>query len=241
MLRTENRLSHLPDMQNRELRLDRSLLRDQAADTLRDYISRGVIPEGTKLTERQVSRLLGISRMPARDALITMEAEGLVVTKPDGRYVIELTEKDVRDIHVLRQTLERLAAEQAAANTSEENQAVLRARLLDLEEATASQDPLACTRCDMALHRAIWHQADNPHLLRLLDSVLGAIFVLCQRGKLRGQLDFDRVLEQHRDLVELIAAGDSIGAGQLIESRLRGTLETSLRTYNLPQDPDKKE
>ena len=58
-----------------------------------------------------------------------LEGEGLVVSRSDGRYVIELTENDVRDIHELRWTLERLAAERAAANVNEGNRSVLNDRL----------------------------------------------------------------------------------------------------------------
>ena len=59
MAEDERRLSRLPDIQEQDLRLDRNLLKDRAAEMLRDYISSGRIPEGTKLTEREVSRLLG--------------------------------------------------------------------------------------------------------------------------------------------------------------------------------------
>ena len=55
------------DIQGKNPRLERNLLRDQAAEALRDYISTGRIPEGTKLTERDVSQMLGISRMPVHD------------------------------------------------------------------------------------------------------------------------------------------------------------------------------
>jgi GntR family transcriptional repressor for pyruvate dehydrogenase complex len=85
MNKTETRLSHLSGIQGDRLRLDRNLLKDRAAETLRDYISTGRIPEGTKLTEREVSRLLGISRMPAHEALTIVEAEGLVISRPGGR------------------------------------------------------------------------------------------------------------------------------------------------------------
>ena len=163
------RLSHLPGIQVQDLRLDRNLLKDRAAGMLRDHISSGRIPEGTKLTEREVSRLLGISRMPARDALMILESEGLILVRQAGRYVIELSEKDVRDLHVLRRTLEGLAARLAAAHGSTERQVVLQARLEELEAAALGGDPGTCTRCDMALHQAIWRQADNPHLLRVLD------------------------------------------------------------------------
>jgi DNA-binding GntR family transcriptional regulator len=179
MVKAEKRLSGLPGIQEDQLKLDRNLLKDRAAEMLRDSIGSGRIPEGTKLTEREVSRLLGISRMPAHEALTILEAEGLVVSRPDGRYVIELTEKDVRDIHALRCTLEQLAVELAAANANPKNRAALQTRLQALEEAVASGNPEACTKCDMALHRAIWQQAENPHLLRVLDSVRGGH--LCAR------------------------------------------------------------
>jgi DNA-binding GntR family transcriptional regulator len=196
---------------------------------LRDYIGNGRIPEGTKLTEREVSRLLGISRMPARDALMILEAEGLILSQPDGRYVISLTEKDVRDVHVLRWTLERVAAELAATNSNPENRAILQARLDDLASAAESGDPGACTRCDMALHRAIWQQAGNPHLLRVLDSVLGAVFVLCDRVKANAPHDWGMMLRDHRQLVALIANGESEAAGKAMEAHLQNALDASPR------------
>ena len=76
MGKNEKRLSGLAGIQEDALRLDRNLLKDRAAEMLRDHIGSGRIPEGTKLTEREVSRLLGISRMPAHEALTILEAEG---------------------------------------------------------------------------------------------------------------------------------------------------------------------
>ena len=229
MTEGEKRLSHLPGIQGQDLRLDRNLLKDRAAEMLRDHISSGRIPEGTKLTERAVSRLLGISRMPARDALMILESEGLILAKPDGRYVIELSEKDVRDLHVLRWTLEGLAARLAAANGSAASRAALLARLDELETAAQGGDPGVCTRCDMALHQAIWRQADNPHLLRVLDSVLGAIFVLCDRARIYGPYNVDTMLAEHRELVSLIGAGEAERAKQAMEAHLRNALHASLR------------
>jgi DNA-binding GntR family transcriptional regulator len=234
MAKSEKRLSHLENIRSEDLRLDRNLLKDRAAETLRDYISTGRIPEGTKLTEREVSRLLGISRMPAHEALTILEAEGLVVSRPDGRYVIELSEKDVRDLHALRQTLECLAVELAAANASDENRAALQASLHELEQAVASGDPSNCTKCDMALHQTIWRQADNPHLLRVLVSVLGTIFVLAERVKVYGQEDLTRMLDGHRRLIELISAGEGAGAAAVLESHLKSSLRESLRTFQIP-------
>jgi DNA-binding GntR family transcriptional regulator len=86
----------------------------------------------------------------------------------------------------------------------------------------------------MALHQTIWRQADNPHLLRVLDSVLGTIFVLAERVKVYGQEDLARMLDGHRRLIDLISAQDGAGAAAVIESHLRSSLRESLRTFQIP-------
>jgi DNA-binding GntR family transcriptional regulator len=238
MVKANTRLSHLAGVRPTALKVERNLLRERAAETLRDHISGGRIPEGTKLTEREVAQLLGISQMTAHEALMILEAEGLVVSRSDGRYVIELTEKDVRDLHELRWTLERLAAERAAANINEENRKALHDRLAEMEAALESRDPAACTRCDTALHQTIWQQAGNPYLLRMLDSVLGAIFVLIDRGKLYGQGASPGMLRSHQRLVAPILVGDDEGAGREMVEHLQGGLAESLRTFHLSEPTD---
>jgi DNA-binding GntR family transcriptional regulator len=232
MAQQEGRLSQLPGLQA-DLKLDRDLLKDLAAETLRDHISSGRIPEGTRLTERELSQLLGISRMPVHEALIILEAEGLVVSRPDGRYVIELTEQDVRNLHAVRRTLERFAVELAAANANDENRAALEARLRELEEAVASGDPGACTRRDLAIHQAIWQQAGNPYLLRILNSMLGLIFVLAVRVELYGRGRSALLLRRHSELADAVSSGDAAGANQALEVQLEDALGAWLDAFQL--------
>jgi DNA-binding GntR family transcriptional regulator len=237
MVRQRERLSELSHLEE-NVRLDRTLLRDQAAEILRDHITSGRIPEGTRLTELEVAQMLGISRVPAREALMVLEAEGLVERRSNGRHVVELSEEGVRDLHVVRWTLERLAAELAAANANEENSAVLRARLSALEEAIATGDPALCTKCDLAIHRTIWHQANNAYLLKVLESMLGVIFVLAARVKVYSRSDPHRFLSQHRELVDLVTSGDGEGAGRCVEEQLRDVLPTSVRTFRIQDQVD---
>ena len=237
MAESRGRLSQFLDFEE-TMKLDRTLLKDQAAEVLRDHISSGNIPEGTRLTEREVSRLLGISRMPAREALMIVETEGLVANRSDGRHVIELSEEDVRHLHVVRSTLEKLAVELAAANVNEENRAALRARLRDLEEAVASEDPALCAKRDLAIHQAIWHQANNSYLLKILQSVVGVMLVLAARVRFYCRGDSDGLLSQHRELVDLVASGDGAGAARAIEAHLSEALAHSLRTFRMQDHVD---
>ena len=237
MSQPSGRLSELSHLES-TVKLDRTLLKDQAAEILRDHISSGRIPEGIRLTEREVSQMLGISRMPAREALMVLEAEGLVERRGDDRHVVELSEQRVRDLHAVRRILEKLAAELAAANISEANRAALRARFRELEEAVATGDLALCTKRDLAIHRTIWLQANNPYLLKVLDSILGVIFVLSAHVKFYGTGITDRLLNQHRELVELIASGDGEGAAQSLEGQLTLALGNSLSSFRIQDRAD---
>jgi DNA-binding GntR family transcriptional regulator len=233
MYQKPKRLSQLSDLQD-ELRLDRNLLKDMAVEALRDCIVEGLITEGTKITEREVSQLLDISRMPARDALMILEKEGLVESKSDGRYVIQLTERDVHDILEVRKALEKLAVELAVANIDEAGRDVLSARLRELEEAVAVGDTRLCTKRDLAIHQEIWRQAKNQHLLRMLESMLGVTFVLAARVKFYGNGDSKRLLNEHRQLVDLIISGDAAGAIQAIAAQIEAALVDSIHTFHVP-------
>ena len=147
---------------NRKVRLDRNSLKDQSTELLRAYITSGRIPPGTKLAERELADLLGVSRMPARDALMDLEREGLVVSRPNGRYVIELHSQDIEQLFEIRLVLERLAVSAAAAHHSEENCAALRANLAEMAAAIARNDRDGYVRADLEAHQLIWHQANNP-------------------------------------------------------------------------------
>ena len=237
MVQTRGRLSQLSHLDD-TVKLDRTLLKDQAAEILRDHISSGRIPEGTRLTEREVSQMLGISRMPAREALMVLEAEGLVERRGDDRHVVELTEERVHSLHVVRRALEKLAAELAAANINDANRAALRARFRELEDAVATGDPALCTKRDLAIHQTIWRQANNPYLLKVLDSILGVIFVLAARVKFYGTGITPRLISQHRELVELVASGDGDGAARALDGQLTLALENSLSSFRIQDNED---
>src|SRR5215212_5438146 len=156
---------------NHQLRLDRNSLKDQSTELLRSYIISGRIPPGTKLAERELAHLLGISRMPARDALMDLEREGLVVSKPNGRYVIELSQTDVQNLLQVRLELEKLAVTLAAQHTSPVYQAALEANLQQMRAAIQQNDRNAYVKSDLEAHQLIWQQAHNPYLLKMLHSI----------------------------------------------------------------------
>jgi DNA-binding GntR family transcriptional regulator len=220
------------------LKIERNLLKDRAADVLREYISMGRIPEGTKLTEREVSQLLGISRMPVHDALMTLESEGLVTRRSGARYVIELNRKDVRDLLVTRRVLEVKAAEEAAKNISARHRLELQAAIDRLDEAIAKGDFHLSAKMDMDIHRTIWRQANNRYLLESLRSLVGVSFVLNDRMRSYEVVHHQQPINDHHDVVASILDGDAEGAAKEMEEHLIKALEKGLQTFRMVEGED---
>lgn len=101
---------------------------------LRDKILSGEYLGGLRLNPAQIGSLLGISRMPVREALRQLSAEGLVTMKPNrGAVVTRLTALEVEELFRMRAALEGLAARYAASNITD-------AALAEIVEAQKRMD-----------------------------------------------------------------------------------------------------
>ena len=225
----EKSLQNLPDTTP----LQRSSLKDQAVSTLRKYIIAGEIAQGTQLVERDVAKLLNISRGPTREALIELENQGLVSNIRNRRHVIEPSEQEVIDMFEVRSLLEKRAAERAAANTNPEHQKALLTSLTRMEEAVEQQDRTAFVMADLELHQLIWEQSRNVYLQNVLNTMSGPIFVAIVNGAFQG-FDWDETVTLHRNLVEGINSGNVELAGRLANNNMEDALERN-RIYSSKQ------
>lgn len=227
---TDNRHSFLvhPDLAD-GAKLQHTLLREKAIERLRNYIVGGQFPPGTKLVEREVADLLGVSRAPVRDALMELEKEGLVDTRSTGRYVIELTVSDIRDLYQVRHVLERLAVTLAAQNICAQNRSALDQCLQALEQATAQHDREQYVAADVETHWSIWRQSGNKHLFRMLSSMVGPIFMFVAHNA--GDLDWKETLMQHQALIHAIQSGDVDEALDHLDVHMADALEHSVQSW----------
>ena len=88
-------------------------MQEQTLDTMREAILTGELKPGQSLIEMDLSRQLGVSRAPIREALRMLNSEGLIETIPyHGTTVRRLTEADIEEIYSMRSLLETFAVEQ---------------------------------------------------------------------------------------------------------------------------------
>jgi DNA-binding GntR family transcriptional regulator len=146
---------------------------DLIADTLREEILRGVAEPGQALRQEELADRFGVSRLPVRDALLRLEAQGLVHVYPNrGAFVISLSADEVREIYDLRILLEGDVIERAVPRMSADDW-----RRIDAAhaEATRSAGSPDWAEGDWAFHRALYTPASRPRQLAMIETLRGTV------------------------------------------------------------------
>ena len=122
--------------QDDSMMLQRDTLPMQVLNKLMDWIMDGKLKMGEKLNTEELARQLGVSRMPIREALKSLEKMGLAESIPYvGVKLVSLEQEDVLQIYLMRQLLEPLAAGEACKKITEE-------QIHELEEIHKEYSPI---------------------------------------------------------------------------------------------------
>lgn len=90
--------------------LDARNLPDQLADQLVIMIATGELEPGQRIFEKKICEMKGVSRIPVREALRLLQAQGVVRTEPNrGTYVTEYTSDEMLEVQEMRLAVERIA------------------------------------------------------------------------------------------------------------------------------------
>ena len=95
-------------------------LADQVFEHLETDILSGKYQRGDVLPENRLCEILGVSRTPIREALRRLMQDHLIVETGKGSLVLGITDDDLRDIYIIRESLEAKAAKMATLNASED-------------------------------------------------------------------------------------------------------------------------
>jgi DNA-binding GntR family transcriptional regulator len=106
-------------MQNK---IQRTFVRQEAYIKLRDWILDGTLAPGAQLRDKELAEQLGVSRTPIREALLRLEDEGLVKTKPNRSTLVSSIDfHNAFHLYSIVWTLERLALSQAFGSITDEH------------------------------------------------------------------------------------------------------------------------
>lgn len=195
----------------------------EAYGRLRDEIRANRLPPGFQATEPEIAERLGMSRTPVREALIRLEAEGLVELVPRrGARVLPISPEDMAEIYDLLTALEPLAARLVANRkpTAEELEPLIQA-IEDMEAALENEDLDNWAEADDRFHQALLRATGNERMhdfaMRLYDQAHRARMITLRMRDLPRQST-----EEQRAILDCLFAGDGGKAEQLfLEHRQR--------------------
>lgn len=197
-------------------------LTQEAARQLYEAIVEGRLQLGQRLSEAALSREMGISRGPIREAQRQLEQQGLLTFSPRrGFFVRELTPEQIDDVFGVRIVLETHAVKLAAARADDEGLA----RLAAWRDAMIALDrrrnltPSEFVEQDLALHRLIVELSGSEALPPLFDSVINQVRLGLSLINLRFGKG-ERLARGHDDIVDSLLARDGARAAAAMEAHL---------------------
>ena len=140
---------------------------ENVADYLRMAILRGEVKSNEPLRQDKIAVELGISKIPIREALVQLKAEGLVTLHPNrGAFVSTLSAAEASEIYTIRIALETVALEAAIPRLTPSMlmQAENTLRVMDVET-----DVARWTELNWQFHAQLYQAADMPHLINILE------------------------------------------------------------------------
>lgn len=205
----------------------RGSLRDMAYEALKKRIIEVDLKPGQRLVERDLADELKVSRIPLREALRLLAAEGLVVLVPHrGALVSPFTPADVRDLFDVRESVEVLAARLAARRADRQGLEALAQCLESARSATESGAKAEIAAENARFHAAILTLSDNALLetmMRPLNARMQWLF------RLTSDRDPHQQCAEHTELYEAIAAADPVRTGEVALRHVVSGRDTALR------------
>lgn len=184
-------------------------LADQVAQIILQLTMEGTFAPGSRIQEPELARMLNISRVPVREALRILAADGIVTSTPyKGMRIMEVDRKKIVDIRQVRLQLEKLALSLCMADpgTIEKLIGDLKRNVKSMVAAKKSGDLIRMTKEDLEFHRSICRHSGNQVLLDFFDSIANQqmiIFSVIHRDK-----RYTTLQEDHMRLVKAVESGN---------------------------------
>lgn len=211
--------------------VDRRPLTDRVADYVRDLIVQDILKPGEPVNVQAICAALQISQTPLREALKMLAAQGLVELRPNKRVVVaSLADNEVEDMLVVYTEMEKLAGRLAAQQATDTDIQALQREEQALMAAFQAGESLRYFHANQAFHQALVQASHNATLIELHSNLNARLY----RTRFQGNQwnarsgDWQRVAEEHGDILRAIQARDAERCAMLLARHLNGA-RASLR------------
>jgi len=203
----------------------RRSLHDEVASRVRDMIIEGALAPGARIYEEQLSKTLGVSRTPMREALKTLASEGLIeLAAARGAVVRRFSPKDVRDMLDVLAVLESFAARLACKAASDDQIAELRALHDRMVAFYKARNRLEYYKLNQDFHSGVLRLSGNA----ALQSAHLAIQARLKRIRYIGNSEprkWNDAMAEHEEMIGRLEARDAEGLAAILALHMQHTWE----------------
>lgn len=183
-------------------------------------IFEGRLPPGSRIVEAELSRQMGISRAPLREAARRLESQGVLVATPRKGFTVRtFSAKEIKDLFQVRLGLEVMAARLACEAASDEQLAALKTYADDMLRRAPSLSPVERVSLDQGMHAEISRLSGNDYLQRVFTNMQAEIRI-CQSLIEREYRDPVFIAQSHFPVVDAIVRRDAAAAEKALRVHL---------------------
>ncbi len=195
-------------------------LAEVVAERIREAIVFGELALGEAVSEERLASLLHVSRTPIREALMSLQFQGLIDIRPQrGSFVFQPTQQDIEEMCDFRVMLETGALRLAIVHAPGETRRLMQEAETALEEAEARGDALGAAKADEAFHEALFATCGNRFLTQSYDLISGRVGAVryFARGSETSRRSTGR---EHRAILKALARSDVAAASELLTAHI---------------------
>lgn len=181
---------------------------------------------GQRLNQKKLADMLNMSRTPLREALVSIEKEGLIVKEERGYSICYLEKSEIEELYDVRKLIEGYGAYLCTLNITDTGRQDIRNHMLKVEmlKNSESEDLLKKAEMNGLIHQMIANYSNNRYILKFTKEIrlkLSLIRVALFTVEDREEEDF----LEHSEIVNAILLGDAKKARQKMEQHQNNVLE----------------
>lgn len=208
---------------------DKYSLRGRVFNKLREDILSGKYEEHEELKEVAIGEELGVSRTPVREAFRQLELEGLIQIVPNkGAYVTGITAKDVKDIYMIRSSLEGMCARLATENITAEQLEELEENVYLASYHASKGHMEQMAELDNRFHHILYEACDSKMLQKLLQDFHQYVMRV-RRKTLSTKERGIASNEEHKLIMEAIKAKNADEAERLANMHMNNAYDNMVK------------
>ncbi|MEM9579129.1 MAG: GntR family transcriptional regulator [Pseudomonadota bacterium] len=192
---------------------------DLVCDHVRQSILKGDLRPGDRLREKDLEKALGISRTPIREAMKSLEAQGLIKMESwKGAFIAVLTRRQIIELYDFRTMIEDFSVRMVCAQASDQDIDRLD-DIVSRSETLTSASQSELVRLNSEFHAALTQFSRN----RFVEEAIGPLRIsfALMKGNAYGETgQWAQILREHRAIVDAIRARDAERAAALVREHI---------------------